>query len=252
MKEKISEDRLKSLGNLATWLSVSYDLSLDCITPFHKEMGLSLANSEKLTAIFRPCVKKINQKGVISESIISALKEQIENKYGDNGLRVFIKWLSTTYDPNQHWRDWRFLLEVSGNDYYQDLRFANINEEKISKLMEYENYCFYWTDHLNDPINQRLEEFRNLPLSQWDLEFCQINNCTNSLNLINPETETTDIFSSAIDVISMNRFQSGWETLWGNFSPEEVAQVIAVSNNYLNRIPNNEREIISPDLFCHV
>ena len=268
--------RIEYLSYLADWLSVSYCLCLDIVVPLHKEMGLRLSDSETLPQVFRDGVLSIGEKGRIDDTIIMDFKRKILSNFGAEGLQHFLVWFFTVYRDDRNapgWGEWGLFWEIAIIDsiYCESLRtVADVNNDQIRLLEEYDDNCFYWEDNAEDPTARLLKELRGTKLSSWDRRFMLENNrgaVVIEVALPTEEEETdvlirdrrymlevgaevpdigelievTDVFSGAIGSISKNRFQTGWEQLWSNFTDEQKSKIAETGEKFLTSISGGQR-----------
>jgi hypothetical protein len=247
-------------------------------------MGLMLPNSEILPQVFRDGVSRIGEKGRIDDTIIEDFKREILSNFGAEGLRHFLVWFFTVYRDDRNapgWGEWRLFWEIAISDstYCEGLRtVANVNNDQIRLLDEYDDNCFFWEDNAEDHTTRLMKELRGTKLSSWDRRFMLEKNLGaavievawpteeqetdvhlwgrrfmlevgTEVTAISELIEVTDVFSKATGPISMNRFQTGWEQLWGNFTNEQKSKIAETGEKFLNSISGgqNAHHLPHPD-----
>jgi hypothetical protein len=249
---------------------------VDIIVPLHKEMGLMLPNSEILPQVFRDGVSRIGEQGSIDDTIIEDFKRKILSNFGAEGLQHFLVWFFTVYRDDRNapgWGEWGLFWEIAVIDstYLESLRtVADVNNDQIRLLEEYDDNCFCWENNADDPTARLLKELRGTKLSSWDRRFMlekKRGAVVIEVALPTEEEETdvlirdrrymlevgaevpdmgeliemTDVFSGAIGSISKNRFQMGWEQLWSNFTDEQKSKIAETGEKFLNSISGGQR-----------
>lgn len=268
--------RLEYLSYQADWLKVSRCLCLDIIVPLHREMGLMLPNSEILPQVFRDGVLTIEEEGEINDAIIKDFKRKILSNFGVEGLQHFLVWFFTVYRDDRNapgWGEWVLFWDIAiiSSTYCESLRtVADINNDQIRLLEEYDDNCFSWQRNGEDHTARLLKELRGTKLSSWDRKFMLENNLGavdievpwpseegetdviswdhrfmlevgTEINSTSELIEVTDVFSGAIGSISINRFQTGWEQLWSNFTNEQKSKIAETGEKYLSSISGGKR-----------
>jgi len=147
---------------------------------------------------------------------------------------------------------------------------ADVNNDQVRLLEEYDDNCFFWEDNAEDHTTRLLKELRGRKLSSWDRRFMLENNLGAVVIEVAWPTEkgetyvllrdrrfmlevgtevtdigelikVTDVFSGAIGSISMDRFQMGWEQLWSNFTEEQKSKIAETGEKLLNSISGGQR-----------
>lgn len=233
-------ERIEYQSYLSHWLSVSYSLSLDIVVPLYEGMGLLGPFPIALAQVFRESMEETKRQGGMNQLIITRIKRRLREHFSEENVGRFIVWFSTVYCSNRSgWAEWRLFWEVKHSPDFKDKLKANcsIDERQISTLEAYIEYCFYWEQNEDDNLATVLKNLRKKSfdsLSEWDREFMQRNNYSLKAFDINDATEKVDLFVDAINTISMNRFQTGWENLWSQFSQEQKHKIVQACEQALN------------------
>jgi hypothetical protein len=199
------------------WGACGILLSLDCMQPFIKPMGLQL-ETESLKLAAREVIivnRTAFEQGHHTKPTFAArLLECIDSRFGERARRHFVLWFSLvfTFDVHDHyeWQQWHSaFLRFSGSfSSWEQLGIPSKNSwflyEKYLAMMHEVDIWALW------------KEKRRNPLSDWDLEMYAIHDF---------DDESRDPFNWVVLTYETNCFRRFWSELRMTLTDQDLNDI---------------------------
>jgi hypothetical protein len=220
------------------WETICIMLSLDCVYPLYESLGLKIKHDQALIHLLRRLIVKYKQ-APGNAVMVQELFDNFTQLCGeDQDPQIFFKWATTIFCiSHSHRPEWGAWMVVFMGIDWQEMKPAQVTKEKKNVLYDYYSRCFVNLDKPDDAVEYQLVSLKSQSLSEWDKHVLSF------YNLKEEELSASDIneigkwggYNDIVQTIEMNRFQSGWSSLWADFTNEEIDSLVKTGKNMLNK-----------------
>jgi|ERR1044072_1138440 hypothetical protein len=189
------------------WGMIFTLLSMDAIATFYEPMGLTIPDKAHFTKMLRRLILEnrttYQQNPEVIPPLADRVLEEMQSSPGVAEAEQFFKWATTVYTEvpadQPQWSAWQIIFFRAA--YNDEIRAGlGLAPDKRDSILEQ-----YLKGMDVTEVEQKIENIKTEPLSDWDLEMYSIHQFSND--------DLSDPFAVILSTVEMNRFQLFWEQL---------------------------------------